>query len=133
MCKVSCQLKFCTCSRNAINKNAYWTLYRYHDDQAISVMGDLILPIPLDPGTDNFNREVLLSRVNEKEAWDFNLNPSPNDRLAVTINGQQGGNYGYVTYGFEYDAYQKKWLEREFEPFEWQSKHVVGESGQIKI
>ena len=132
MCKVGDKIRFCTCSTDAENKKAYWTFYKHQDDLAISVDGDLIMPLLLDPEVDHLNRSVLLQRINEKDAWDFDLAPKHLDRLSVTLTCKKDGEEGYITYGFEFDESSNKFIECEYDAFDWLSNRTEEGSGEVK-
>jgi hypothetical protein len=129
MCRVSDKIKFCTCSVSLDQLKNYWVLHRYVEGKLDIVIGQPLMPYNVDEQTDTYNKEVLLKRVNEADAFDVNLNPKENDRLQVTftrdMEDEENMNYGFV---FK----NGKWEEEGYDALEWMWRHEEKTFGKVK-
>jgi hypothetical protein len=129
MCRVSDKIKFCTCSVSLDQLKNYWVLHRYVEGKLDIVIGQPLMPYNVDEQTDTYNKEVLLKRVNEADAFDVNLNPKENDRLQVTftrdVEDEENMNYGFV---FK----NGKWEEEGYDALEWMWRHEEETFGKVK-
>ncbi|HZG72225.1 MAG TPA: hypothetical protein VEY51_11890 [Chondromyces sp.] len=94
------------------------------------IMGEPIMPIEINEATDLINKETLLKRVNERDAFDVQLNPREGDRLQLTFSCQGENGIGMIHYGFEYR--NGKWEEEDYEVFDWKRKHEEEDFGEVK-
>jgi hypothetical protein len=126
MCKVSDQLKLCTC--NAVGEEPsthYWILYKYRVSNA-QLIGLLMLPITFNPDIEQYNRNTLKHLLNEKNCFDFDVQLEENDCLELNFRVEpeqekhlrsKGEVLGpkFVTYEFEYK--NGRWVDAEWNPF----------------
>lgn len=130
MCEVSGKLKLCTCNATSVEKlKHYWILYRYNREKNNIIIGDFILPYMLDEEMVIKNKAVLLKRLNEEDAFDIDIFPKNKDRLQLTFTCSAFSNQ-QITYGYSYK--NGKWIEKDFDPLEWQWHHDEEISGAIK-
>ena len=130
MCQVSNKLKLCTCSATSPDKlKNYWVFHRFIKEKDYQVMGSMVGPYTVDAVTEKHNKETLLKRVNEADAFDINLNPQPKDRLQLNFITSPD-RWDCLTYGFEF--IEGKWIEYDYHPFEWEEHHTDESFGKIK-
>jgi hypothetical protein len=130
MCKVSNKIKFCTCHVDDMDDLPhFWIFHSYHEEQELMVVGSPIMPVAIDEATDLINREALLKRVNEQDAFDVELLPKEKDRLQLSFSCEGERNFGRLDYGFEYR--DGKWEEEDYESFDWMMKHKEKQFGEI--
>ncbi len=76
------------------------------------------MPEEIDKQTDLLNRENILRRINELDAFDIREKPLENDKLELFFNyGDKPGEYMTYTYQFK----NGQWEEQEFGFFELQN------------
>ena len=86
MCKVSSHIKFCTCSKRELSKlDNYWIFHRYDKKRDYLIIGEAIFQNYMDQDMIYYNKEKLLMRVNEPNAFDMDLKPKQNGRLQVHL------------------------------------------------
>ncbi len=86
MCKLSNQLKLCTCDVGSVDRlEHYWVLHRFDPRKDDSVIGRLFMPHTLDGRVEAYNRSLLLQRLQEGDAFDVDLKPREGDRLQLTF------------------------------------------------
>jgi hypothetical protein len=59
----------------------YWVLHRFVAGKHEIVVGQPIFSAEIEESIDNLNKEVLLHRMNEPDAFDTDLEPKLKDRL----------------------------------------------------
>ena len=132
MCQISNQLKFCTCSpgeRNRIDHG--WILHRFVGEKEFQVLGSVIPPSDwLDPAKRALNEETLLSRLNDRDAFDVDLKARNGDRLEVFFNRFSEGN-DYLNYVFELKSDQ--WIIADWEPFDLENRFKRLRSGKVDL
>jgi hypothetical protein len=130
MCRVSTKIKFCTCSASSPEKlKHYWVFHRFIEGKDVMVIGEPVMPFDIDRETNSFNRELLLHRVNEPDAFDINLYPKENDRLQISFLCKNDVG-GYIHYGFSFR--NGNWAEEMFDGLEWMWHHSEIAFGKIK-
>jgi hypothetical protein len=130
MCKVSDKIKFCTCKAKSTEQlKNYWVFHRFIKGKFELVIGQPMLPFLIDEQTHLLNRETLLKRVNEADAFDIDLKPKQNDRLQLSFNFGDTI-YDRIDYGFLYR--NKKWIVTGFDSLEWMWKHEEEKFGKIE-
>lgn len=88
-----------------------------------------MMPHEMDAALNQLNRNTLLKRLNEADAFDVDLQPQPGDRLLLSVRvGKQ--NDETVKYGFEYS--QGKWQHTDYFCFDWEQEHEVAVTGKLK-
>lgn len=129
MCKVSTDIKFCSCATITIGEGKhYWVFYRCGGENVDIVLGEAMLPVGIDILTDYYNRELLRYRINEKKSFDKELPATKKDRLLIALYCP--GASSPLFYGFEFDG--REWQEKDFDPFEWRHHHQQIEKGKVE-
>lgn len=129
MCKVSQQLKLCTCRTDIYELDHYWIFHRFIKGKKNIVIGQAMLPASIDPADDTFNQSLLLNLLNEGDIFDVEIKPSAKDRLEISLLIGPGKE-DRITYGFE--CKQDKWVATEYDPLMWMWNHDEEKSGEIK-
>jgi len=127
MCLVSDKIKFCTCDEEDIEieeLNNYWILYRYNPDKFEKIVGMFILPRE-DPSFFELNKETILKRLKDPDAFDIPIVFKSRDRLLVSINNDKENIEEDMTYLFKFT--RGKWKPIAYEPF-----HLMEEFDQYK-
>jgi len=127
MCKVSSSLKLCTCDAKKLPEN-YWIFHRFNAEKEWYVVGETMLPYFISADDDEFNRNLLLKLLNEKDVFDIEMNPQNKDRLQLTFKPSTKSHCIY--YGFEY--LNGKWIHSSYDWHEWQWHHDRELSGEIR-
>lgn len=84
MCKISKQLKLCTCNDVAEKPETnYWVLYQEGGEV---VIGDLLPPSGLLPELGNYNHEILTRLLNVGNCFDFDAQFEENDCLELNFS-----------------------------------------------
>ena len=116
MCKVSDQLKLCSCkTRNIERLKHYWILKRPNGGNE-SIMGDAILPANIGEDADKINIEALAKMLNSGNCFDTELHHQEEDILILhfTFNADSyDGNYFAYAFVFK----NNKWEETDYDPF----------------
>ena len=105
MCKVSDQIKFCTCGpeMDIEELDNYWIFYEEIHPKSEMVIGDTLLPSELDPkDLDAYNQKALKTRINECDAFDIPLEPQSGDRLLIHLTTPMGDITSVDDYEFVY-------------------------------
>ena len=131
MCTVSDKIKFCTCSSDELNLEElehYWILNRYQKGKDNMVLGEPSLPTEYKDPNFKINREQLLARVNEPEAFDKPLDFKRKDRLELVLNNKLDYDKIYI-YEFEYTG--KEWKYVSHDPFNLMNHYHEIDSGEL--
>jgi hypothetical protein len=130
MCKVSDQIKFCTCVDDNIDieeLNHYWVLHRYNKDKNVTVMGTSVLPSDLQPQFE-VNETLLINTLNRREAFDKKIELEKGDRLEVVLCNNSEDDELY--YNFKFTG--KKWEFIESDCFDLMNNFDEVKVGEIK-
>jgi len=87
-----------------------------------------MMPYFIDAITDAYNRNLLLKRINERDAFDIELNPKSGDLLQISFAGES--NYQDLTYGYKYTG--EKWETEIYDPLKWMWHHEINLKGKIR-
>ncbi|MEZ5539064.1 MAG: hypothetical protein R3E63_03720 [Pseudomonadales bacterium] len=104
----------------------YWIFYRQAQDKNEMIIGTIQPPYYLDPAVDAINREHILARLREVDAFDVALQPADGDLLVLSFQAADGK----VDYGFEYSA--GCWREKEYNSLMWLWHHDEEMFGKIR-
>ena len=117
MCKVSDQIKFCTCGpeMDIEELDNYWIFYRRNPYKNEMVIGKTLLPSELDPNDLAYNQKVLETRINECNAFDIPLEPQSGDRLLIHLTTPMGDITSVDDYDF---VFKVAWESCESNPWE---------------
>jgi hypothetical protein len=129
MCKVSDNLKLCTCTGTVASLKHYWIFHRFDKEKNVVVIGEPMLPAFISPEDDSFNREKLQLLLNEGNAFDTDIIAAEKDRLEISfcIGPEMTDR---ISYGFEFR--NGKWEPIEFDPLAWMGEYEEQEAGKIK-
>lgn len=129
MCRVSEKLKLCTCEFDPDKTKYYWELSRYNSEKDLNIMGTTLPPVEINPENDALNRKLLSKLLNDGNVFDIELNPKNKDRLLLSFQIKTDSWNNQLNYGYKYK--NGKWIEDEFDPFEWSWHHDEEKSGKI--
>jgi hypothetical protein len=138
MCKVSDQIKFCTCDIDNLEElTNYWIFYRYHRDKNEIIVGSYMFPVRWNPAIVEHNEATLLKRINESDAFDTDLRPKYKDRLEIVLHWKDANDTapedlfnGPLHLGFEFK--KGKWQPCTYDYFEWVKKHEEEVAGILE-
>lgn len=129
MCKISNEIKLCSCNTDIDQLKHYWVLHRFNKDKDLLLVGETMLPSFFDPKLEKYNRKTLLQMLNNNMAFDKPVSIHHKDRLEVSFKFSELNNR--VAYGFEFN--NGKWKNIEPCSIEWAFHHDQNENGSIKI
>ena len=130
MCILSDKIKFCTCVTGDVEKlKHYWKLYRFDKNKDLICMGEPMIPTEMIDTNFKVNKNALLNRINEIDAFDISLELKPKDLLEIVINNNVKG-IDTFTYSFKY--IKNKWKAISEDPFEIMNNYDEEQSGKIK-
>jgi len=123
MCKVSDQLKLCSCkTKNVEELKHYWVLKRHNGEQNC-IVGEAILPANIGEDADKVNIITLRKMLNSGNCFDIELQHQENDILELHFTFHADpekyfmlpchGNYLAYAFVFKND----KWRKTDFDPF----------------
>jgi hypothetical protein len=128
MCIVSDKIKFCTCDTPIHKLKNFWILHRFIKGKNILVIGEVMMPYHMDADIEENNRNLLLKRINEMDAFDIELNAKTGDLLQIGFAVDSG--YQHLTYGFKYTG--KKWKPESYDPLRRMWHHESDLAGKIR-
>jgi len=133
MCLVSDKIKFCTCLSSSTNRlKHYWILHRYDKYKRDDVVG---IPMFSPEFILNYeeNKETILKRINEADAFDFDTDFKEKDHLEIVLNNSNAEISKIAFYCFIFK--NGKWQETEFDTFHlmsWFNEHQFGKIKGLK-
>ncbi len=117
MCIVSDKIKLCSCKTDNTEKlNHYWILHRYDKTINTITLGTPILPSEFSEKHFNLNKERLLKRLNEADAFDIPIKFKAKDKLILIFNNLSADDLNRVIYCFRFK--NRKWIVESFDAFE---------------
>jgi hypothetical protein len=123
MCKVSDQLKLCSCkTKNVEELKHYWVLKRHNGEQNC-IVGEAILPVNIGEDADKVNIRTLRKMLNSGNCFDTEMLHQENDILELhfTFHADPEKYFmlpchgDYLAYAFVYK--NDKWRKTDFDPF----------------
>jgi hypothetical protein len=125
MCKVSEKFKLCTCANGSmIDLQHYWVLHRYSAIKKDFIMGMPILPSMVDPVLLFENTEAILDRLNEGDAFDFEITFQDKDCLEIVLNHDE------MNFTFTYK--KGKWTKDDQDFFSLENYYNNHLEGEVK-
>ena len=128
MCEVSDKIKFCTCAdvENIYELDSYWVLHKFNPGDDDVLIGMMQPPTAFRDPNFKPNRNVILDRLNDGEAFDKPFKFEKKDRLEVVIklNGEQ------FFYYFKFCG--RKWIPIAEDAFELEVDFDVVKKGTIE-
>jgi hypothetical protein len=116
MCIISDKIKFCTCTNDLADLKHYWILYRRTKSKNEYIVGEPMMPTSMRDQNFEMNKSTLLERLNEEDAFDFQMKFKEKDRLDVIINNRLNSDLSTFSYTFEYK--QGTWRFIDTDPFD---------------
>ena len=123
MCKVSNQLKLCSCKTNNVEKLKHYWILKRHNGEDNSIMGITFLPANIGKAADKINIKSLGTMLNSGNCFDIALQHLENDILELHFTVRRDpekdmillddGNY--LAYAFIFK--NNKWKKTVFDPF----------------
>lgn len=114
MCKITSQVKFCTCKATSTEKlHNYWALYRRNKDKNIMIIGEVMLTYKLLNSNYELDYALLETRLNEADAFDVPLQSKAHDVLKIVLKN----NEYYKRQEFTFTYYKSKWIRKEADDF----------------
>jgi hypothetical protein len=134
MCTVSDKLKLCTCGVDAneiYNMPNYWVFYKYDKHKSENIIGEIMMPMYLNPINHKYNLGQLLKLLNEGNVFDFEIKIKHKDRLFLSLSlSDEEGKMRRIDYGFEFR--NDRWVDKEFCGLEWANKYNNMDCGIIE-
>lgn len=130
MCKISDQLKLCSCkTKNVEELKHYWILKRHNGEQN-SIVGEAILPANIGEDADKVNIKILGKLLNSGNCFDVELDHQENDILELHFTFHADPekyfmlpfNGNYLAYAFVFK--NNKWRKNDFDPFGENLDHI---------
>ena len=128
MCEVSDKIKFCTCAvvENIYELDSYWVLHKFNPGEDDVLIGMMQPPTAFRDPNFKLNRNVILDRLNDGEAFDKPIDFEKKDRLEVVITLGKEQFYYY----FKYSG--RKWIPVSEDAFELEKDFDEVQKGPIK-
>ena len=132
MCVISDSIKFCTCISGSIKSlDSYWIIYRLGKVKEFMVLGMPVMPQGWGDENYEYNRFVILERLNQPDAFDKALDLKNNDKLHIVFNSLSNTKEE-VIYAYKYK--KNKWVGDEYDCFELENhNHKQIEKGRIEL
>ena len=123
MCKVSDQLKLCSCKTNNVEKLKHYWILKRHNGENNCMIGEAILPANIGKVAHNFNISSLGKMLNSGNCFDIALQHQENDILELhfTVGGEHEKAMilydisNFLAYAFIFK--NNKWKKTDFDPF----------------
>ncbi len=112
MCKISKEIKLCSCATNLESIDNMWVLKTNLARPQI-LFGEYYHLGLSRKKQDVKNRELLLDKLNSKNLFDFEYTPCENDQLEITICVDEGGGK-FLKFKFYYS--DGRWTDKKI-PF----------------
>ena len=115
MCKISDKIKFCTCSLDDIDiteLDNYWILYRQNENKFSSIIDGLFC-LTVNLKYDEINKNTILNRLKEHDAFDKQIQFIDQDCLVIYLNKQSSSEE--LTYCFQFN--EGVWEVVDYNPF----------------
>ena len=134
MCKISDQLKLCTCETNDVEQlKHYWVLSR--PGRQFDLIGETFPPTYIGEKLDRINENTILKLLNEGNCFDTEIMHQENDVLELHFdlnlvrqkNLASSYNSNYLIYTFKFQ--RGIWELNSFDPFGKNTEDIL--KGQI--
>ena len=111
MCKISNQLKLCTCKTNDVQSLKYYWVLKSPNTSGSEILGEIMMPADVPLETELHNQETLTKLLNAGNCFDVRINHLENDVLELHFSCK----YSYLVYAFIF--WKNKWELTEYDPF----------------
>ena len=132
MCLQNHQIKFCTCDIDEENlPENYWILYRYENDEELTIVGEAILPYDDQMSDFNYlnNQNIILERINESDAFDFKTDFQEQDLLEVYLKNKDNDEKDSFCFEFQ----DKTWTSTKSDYYYFGIIHNEYRTGKVEI
>ncbi len=136
MCKVSINLKLCSCKIKGVKKPKHYWILKRPNGKENWILGQAMLPADIGEDATKFNISTIKKMLNEGNCFDVALQHQEKDILELhfTVDASvkkdtampHEGNY--LAYAFVYR--KNKWRKAEYDPFSENLDDV--QKGKIK-
>ncbi|ALM08844.1 hypothetical protein SB49_14340 [Sediminicola sp. YIK13] len=90
MCKLSNEIKLCSCSKKEVRPDNRWIL-KANSISEFQMVGEFIAPEDQEDQTEKWNYKLLLKKLNSKNLFDFEYVPENGDELEIRIRKDDKG------------------------------------------
>ncbi len=123
MCKVSDQLRLCSCKATNVEKLKHYWILKRHDGGSNFILGEAILPADIGEDANKINVSTLAKMLNNGNCFDIEMQHQENDimELHFTFHADPE-KYDMLPCGRNYLAYafvfkNNKWRKTVYDPF----------------
>ena len=129
MCTISNKIQFCSCLTSSPDKlRHYWILHRFNKNLDEFHIGMPQFPDELFVTDYDANKEILLKRLTESDAFDFEIKFQTKDKLEISINHAQD-NSQQAIYCFNF--IKGRWYHAEYDIFELMNHYEEYSFGKL--
>lgn len=119
MCVISDNIKFCTCSGGSVKSlDSYWAVYRFGKRKDKWLIGDFMLPPGLLDSNFDSNKQTILKRLNQPDAFDKVIDFRNNDKLHIVFNDSTEIKEDTI---YAYRFNKGKWVEDQYDYLEFET------------
>ena len=135
MCSVNEQFKLCSCGELTEEdlkdtfETSYWILYSLDPSKTTVVLGLIHSLDVFDPLQDKENKRIILKRLNQPNAFDFNPDLKEGDLLKLNF-GQPKKDFRELSYTCIFKA--GKWIFKEVDVFGIENEFTAKSLGKIE-
>ncbi len=117
MCKVSDQLRLCSCKATNVEKLKHYWILKRHDGGSNCIIGDAILPANIGEDANKVNISTLSIMLNKGNCFDIEVQHQENDILVLhfTFHADPDKYGSYLAYAFVFK--NNKWRKTVYDPF----------------
>lgn len=132
MCSISNKIKFCTCTNDrAVKTGNYWMLFRGDLNGRLMYVGESVLPTSILDLNFELNRETLLNRLSENDAFDTPIEFKERDVLMITVNADWKESKN-VTYEYFFEYLRGQWESTEYDQLDLLNKLEEYKFGKVE-
>ncbi|MDN3717771.1 hypothetical protein [Vibrio breoganii] len=102
MCKFGDEIRLCTCTEDVDTSKPHWVLFsknEIQEDRKSTNLPKAVGSFAFKPAT--VSESEILSKLNEKNCFDFDYNPKSGDKLLIKFEG--------VSFQFEFSGFDE-WI-----------------------
>lgn len=119
MCVISENIKFCTCASGSVKSlDSYWSVYRFGKRKDKWLIGDFMIPPGLIDSNFDTNKQTILKRLNQPDAFDKVIDFQNNDKLHIVLNDSIETKEDTI---YAYSFNKGKWVEDQYDYLEFEN------------
>ncbi len=126
MCKISKQLKLCTCNNSEVKAKDVWTYFRIVQGKNLLMVGELVWMKELIPSEKATQKRVLCRMLNNSNCFDFVLKPIEGDVLQIIFEAEEEN---MVVHNFIFA--NNKWKSCQIDPLEIMRQRNLHAQGAV--